>query len=66
MIYQIYKSKKATKLEEFWIGFQDLYKVFDQEILENQKLIQRIDFLQAKVKYFLAHEYTIPKLTDKK
>ena len=39
---------------------------FDKEILENQKLIQRIDFLQAKVKYFLAHEYTIPKLTDKK
>ena len=39
---------------------------FDQEILENQKLIQRIDFLQAKVKYFLAHEYTMPKLTDKK
>lgn len=39
---------------------------FDREILENQKLIQRIDFLQAKVKYFLAHEYTMPKLTDKK
>lgn len=39
---------------------------FDQEILENQKLIQRIDFLQAKVKYFLAHEYTMPKLTNKK
>lgn len=39
---------------------------FDVEILENQKLIARIDFLQAKAKFALAHKYSKPNLTDKK
>lgn len=39
---------------------------FDLEILENQKLIARIDYLQAKAKYALAHKYNKPKLTNKK
>ncbi|NVF11920.1 endonuclease MutS2 [Anaerococcus sp. AGMB00486] len=39
---------------------------FDVEILENQKLIARIDFLQAKAKFALANKYSKPNLTDKK
>lgn len=39
---------------------------FDLEILENQKLIARIDFLQAKAKFGLENDYSLPKLnTDK-
>ena len=39
---------------------------FDVEILENQKIIARIDYLQAKAKFALSYEYTKPNLTDKK
>jgi len=39
---------------------------FDVEILENQKLISRIDFLAAKAKFAINNEYTKPKIiTDK-
>lgn len=39
---------------------------FDLEILENQKILSRIDFLSAKVKYALQNEHTRPNITDKK
>ncbi|MFO3715170.1 endonuclease MutS2 [Anaerococcus cruorum] len=39
---------------------------FDVEILENQKLIGRIDFLAAKAKYAINNEYTKPKITTDK
>lgn len=39
---------------------------FDIEILENQKLIGRIDFLAAKAKYAINNEYTKPKITTDK
>lgn len=39
---------------------------FDVEILENQKLIGRIDFLVAKAKYAINNEYTKPKITTDK
>lgn len=40
---------------------------FDVEILENQKLISRIDYLQAKSKYALENDHTKPLLNkDKK
>ena len=39
---------------------------FDVEILENQKLISRIDFLAAKAKYALANEHSLPLVNDQK
>lgn len=39
---------------------------FDVEILENQKIIGRIDFLAAKAKYAINNEYTKPKITTDK
>ena len=39
---------------------------FDMEILENQKLISRIDYLQAKSKYALANDHTKPILNQDK
>ena len=39
---------------------------FDVEILENQKLISRIDFLSAKAKFAINNEYTKPKITTDK
>lgn len=39
---------------------------FDVEILENQKLISRIDYLQAKSKYALENEHTKPILNKEK
>ena len=36
---------------------------FDVEILENQKLISRIDFLAAKAKYAINNEHSLPKVT---
>lgn len=39
---------------------------FDVELLENQKLIARIDFLQAKSKFALENEYSLPIITDEK
>ena len=39
---------------------------FDVEILENQNLIGRIDFLAAKAKYAINNEYTKPKITTDK
>lgn len=39
---------------------------FDLEILENQKILSRIDFLSAKVKYALQNEHTRPNINDKK
>ena len=39
---------------------------FDIEILENQKLISRIDFLAAKAKFAINNEYTKPKITTDK
>ena len=43
-----------------------LTESFDVEILENQKLIGRIDFLAAKAKYAINKEYTLPKVNDDK
>ncbi|WP_296140231.1 endonuclease MutS2 [uncultured Anaerococcus sp.] len=39
---------------------------FDVEILENQKIIGRIDFLAAKAKFAINNEYTKPKITTDK
>ncbi|MDU3211366.1 endonuclease MutS2 [Anaerococcus sp.] len=39
---------------------------FDVEILENQKLISRIDFLAAKAKFAINNEYTRPKINADK
>ena len=39
---------------------------FDVEILENQKLISRIDFLAAKAEFAINNEYTKPKITTDK
>ncbi len=39
---------------------------FDAEILENQKLISRIDFLAAKAKFAINNEHTKPKVTTDK
>ena len=39
---------------------------FDVEILENQKLISRIDFLAAKAKYAINNEHSLPKVTTDK
>lgn len=39
---------------------------FDVEILENQNLIGRIDFLAAKAKFAINNEYTKPKITTDK
>lgn len=39
---------------------------FDLEILENQKLIARIDYLQAKSKYAMAKDHTKPILNQDK
>lgn len=41
-------------------------EAFDVEILENQKLMARIDYLQAKAKFAIAYNYSKPNLTDKK
>lgn len=38
---------------------------FDEEILENQKLISRIDYLQAKSKYALENNHTKPIVNNK-
>ena len=39
---------------------------FDVEILENQKIIARIDFLAAKAKFAINNDYTLPKITTDK
>lgn len=39
---------------------------FDVELLENQKLIARVDFLQAKAKFAIEEEMTLPIINDKK
>lgn len=41
-------------------------EAFDVEILENQKLITRIDFLAAKAKFAINNEYTKPVITTDK
>jgi DNA mismatch repair protein MutS2 len=43
-----------------------LVGAFDLEILENQKLISRIDYLQAKSKYALENNHTKPLISDKR
>ena len=39
---------------------------FDIEILENQKIISRIDFLAAKAKFAINNEYTKPNINTEK
>lgn len=43
-----------------------LVEGFDQEILEDQKLVSRLDFLQAKASFALENEYTRPTLTEER
>ena len=39
---------------------------FDQEILENQKILARIDFLAAKAKFAIEYECSKPRVSDDK
>ena len=39
---------------------------FDQEILENQKILARIDFLAAKAKFAINYECSKPRVSDDK
>ena len=64
--YKDLELKEEAEIRRILDRLSRFAEKFDVEILENQKLISRIDFLQAKAKFGLENEYSLPKLNKKK
>lgn len=64
--YKDLELKEEAEIRRILDRLSRFTEKFDQEILENQKLIGRIDFLQAKAKFGLENDYSIPSLNDQK
>ncbi|WP_106460760.1 endonuclease MutS2 [Anaerococcus sp. Marseille-P3915] len=64
--YKDLELKEDAEIRRILDRLSRFTEKFDQEILENQKLIGRIDFLQAKAKFGLENDYSIPRLNDQK
>ncbi len=58
--------KEEEEIRKILDRLSRLAQAFDVELLENQKLIARIDFLQAKAKFALENEMSLPIISDEK
>ena len=58
--------KEEEEIRKILDRLSRLAQAFDVELLENQKLIARIDFLQAKAKFALENEMSMPIVSDEK
>ena len=58
--------KEEEEIRKILDRLSRLAQAFDVELLENQKLIARIDFLQAKAKFALEEEMSLPIVSDEK
>lgn len=58
--------KEEEEIRKILDRLSRLAQSFDVELLENQKLIARIDFLQAKAKFALENEMSLPIVSDEK
>lgn len=58
--------KEEEEIRKILDRLSRLAQAFDVELLENQKLIARIDFLQAKAKFALEEEMSLPIISDEK
>ena len=64
--YKDLELKEDAEIRRILDRLSRFAQKFDVEILENQKLIARIDFLQAKAKFGLENGYSLPKLNTQK
>lgn len=64
--YKDLELKEDAEIRRILDRLSRLAQKFDVEILENQKIIARIDFLQAKAKFGLENDYSLPKLNQQK
>lgn len=58
--------KEEEEIRKILDRLSRLAQAFGVELLENQKLIARIDFLQAKAKFALENEMSLPIISDEK
>ncbi|MDU5149922.1 endonuclease MutS2 [uncultured Anaerococcus sp.] len=58
--------KEEEEIRKILDRLSRLAQAFDVELLENQKLIARIDFLQSKAKFALENEMSLPIISDEK
>lgn len=58
--------KEEEEIRRILDRLSRLAEAFDVEILENQKIISRIDFLAAKAKFAINNEHSAPKVNDEK
>lgn len=58
--------KEEDEIRKILDRLSRIAQAFDVELLENQKLIARIDFLQAKARFALENEYSLPIISDEK
>ena len=58
--------KEDEEIRKILDRLSRIAQAFDVELLENQKLIARIDFLQAKAKFALEKEMSLPIINDEK
>lgn len=64
--YKDLELKEDAEIRRILDRLSRLCQRFDLEILENQKIIARIDFLQAKAKFGLENDYSLPILNKDK
>ena len=64
--YKDLELKEEAEIRRILDRLSRFAEKFDVEILENQKIIARIDFLQAKAKFGLENDYSLPKLNNQK
>ena len=64
--YKDLELKEDAEIRRILDRLSRFAEKFDVEILENQKIIARIDFLQAKAKFGLENDYSLPKLNRQK
>ncbi|WP_311492594.1 endonuclease MutS2 [uncultured Anaerococcus sp.] len=64
--YKDLELKEDAEIRRILDRLSRFAEKFDVEILENQKIIARIDFLQAKAKFGLENDYSLPKLNQEK
>lgn len=58
--------KEEEEIRRILDRLSRLSQAFDVELLENQKLIARIDFLQAKARFAIDKDLTMPIISDEK
>ncbi|MDO5047779.1 MAG: endonuclease MutS2 [Anaerococcus sp.] len=56
--------KEEEEIRRILDRLSRLSQSFDVELLENQKLIARIDFLQAKARFAIENELSLPIITE--